>query len=674
MENARFICSICLERFVQPRVTKCGHTFCEQCLFTFVLKTQKTSSPSYFECPVCREKVNLPASEVTEQWIKDTFAQDTMMLQNMKTETESIENNTQGECDSETTETAICTPCKEGGNEYLAVKFCLNCCEALCKTCFEWHKKFKLLKQHDVVSINTVNLLQVQSLSDKFERCSKCNKHSDKRYVTYCLNHEEFCCIQCVTKEHRSCEVLNISEIDGMARNKVSCVTEMYQNARKHIELLSKLNEDNTNLLLSNIDKLADNVRSMKERLFASLDRQFSVVMSRLKEIRTIIQEDTGNRETLNKLEAECEKKIDFMKSLESFNSNEHMFILSQTMQKEIKDIEKEIRNVDAALVTTSVSFDICDVLNSLTEKLNRDDSIFSVNLKTTRSEHEPYEAIEDLIQDFRVKKLSELAVDVSYPSPPLFSSISVHDEHFLLLDISSSNVYSYKSSTKQSSKFIVENAFSVLQFDSQNLLVSKPEQFTISHMKLLDGRPSGTLSWKINAKPYTLCKIAKNAFVVATQEPDGFQFLEIIGTKLILQKHLTQDTNGSKIKPTEYFAVDVKRSRLIQSCPEQKEVTCITFDGHTVFQFQSSELECPEGLALDRNGNIFVCNHSYFNPSVLLLSPEGILISEIKEGIPRKPMSICFDRSGKTFWLTSNYIESSFSVHGFEWMKIAKS
>jgi hypothetical protein len=46
-EDAKFICSICKKRFVDPVKTKCGHVFCEEC----ALQHHKTDK----KCAICKE-------------------------------------------------------------------------------------------------------------------------------------------------------------------------------------------------------------------------------------------------------------------------------------------------------------------------------------------------------------------------------------------------------------------------------------------------------------------------------------------------------------------------------------------------------------------------------------------------------------------------------------------
>jgi len=70
-------CSICLERFLNPVTTQCGHTFCENCVRWLV---ETTSIEDTIHCPICRSTMNWPYQQgfahhhdAMETWSNNKF-------------------------------------------------------------------------------------------------------------------------------------------------------------------------------------------------------------------------------------------------------------------------------------------------------------------------------------------------------------------------------------------------------------------------------------------------------------------------------------------------------------------------------------------------------------------------------------------------------------------------
>lgn len=66
-----FNCSICLEPIRKPKCLPCSHTFCEQCLQSYITRASigKEEARFEFSCPVCRRMTGCPKQDVpAEEW------------------------------------------------------------------------------------------------------------------------------------------------------------------------------------------------------------------------------------------------------------------------------------------------------------------------------------------------------------------------------------------------------------------------------------------------------------------------------------------------------------------------------------------------------------------------------------------------------------------------------
>uniref|UniRef100_A0A8W8M756 Tripartite motif-containing protein 45 n=1 Tax=Magallana gigas TaxID=29159 RepID=A0A8W8M756_MAGGI len=194
-------CPICFESFKTPRILPCLHTFCHNCLSSYILSTCKNKeSPVGFPCPLCRRFVPAPSFSVeVEKW------------------TELIPVNKIIHTLSEKGD-KLCDACKRADEEIEASDWCESCSELLCASCVKYHKRSAVSKNHSLIPIVTFN--NVSEQNKKIESpYALCQEHNDR--VEYlCVEHEELCCTRCAWNKHRKC-----TQIDG--------IEEVAENLRK---------------------------------------------------------------------------------------------------------------------------------------------------------------------------------------------------------------------------------------------------------------------------------------------------------------------------------------------------------------------------------------------------------------------------------------------------------
>ena len=59
-------CSICFERFREPKTLPCEHTFCMQCLAAHI---ERTMTDGHFTCPIDRQEINIHPQNETDPWV-----------------------------------------------------------------------------------------------------------------------------------------------------------------------------------------------------------------------------------------------------------------------------------------------------------------------------------------------------------------------------------------------------------------------------------------------------------------------------------------------------------------------------------------------------------------------------------------------------------------------------
>ena len=123
-------CPSCQNRYNQPRILSCLHSFCHDCLCHFPVSIQRRVT-----CIVCRQTTQLPDNGVSE-------FQSGVFINNVQELYEMIKKSQQSSCDN-------CH--KERSNGY-----CKQCSVLLCQTCIDVHNRWAPFTSHQIVGVDDV--------------------------------------------------------------------------------------------------------------------------------------------------------------------------------------------------------------------------------------------------------------------------------------------------------------------------------------------------------------------------------------------------------------------------------------------------------------------------------------------------------------------------------------
>ncbi|OWF53693.1 E3 ubiquitin-protein ligase TRIM56-like [Mizuhopecten yessoensis] len=182
-------CPICLEQLQLPKSLPCLHSFCQDCLGTYITKelSGKMMSTTSFPCPICRmttSPVQLAESRAkwAEQFPTNSLIQDLIQLK------------------ERSSEPLYCKPCQTKGNlNNPASYWCKTMNENFCNIC--------KLELHDIIHTECDILDVTGNHSKRLNRetsAPRCYQHGEKM-VRYCEDHQRLCCNECVIEDHRSC-------------------------------------------------------------------------------------------------------------------------------------------------------------------------------------------------------------------------------------------------------------------------------------------------------------------------------------------------------------------------------------------------------------------------------------------------------------------------------------
>ncbi|KAM9425709.1 uncharacterized protein KZ484_012476 [Pholidichthys leucotaenia] len=200
LSEDQFTCSICLEIFVEPVSTPCGHSFCKACLQGYWNHSKK------FQCPMCKKSY----TKKPEMSVNRVLAEISSQFQGLMvtggtdgTSTHQGSRSDTGQSSLPKTDTGEfaqpgdipCDACI--GRKLKAMKSCVNCPGSFCETHLRHHKKVKTLTSHRLIE-PTFNL------EEKI-----CKRH-ERLLDTYCRTDHICICTACAEASHKSHELVSI--------------------------------------------------------------------------------------------------------------------------------------------------------------------------------------------------------------------------------------------------------------------------------------------------------------------------------------------------------------------------------------------------------------------------------------------------------------------------------
>ncbi|XP_033111422.1 E3 ubiquitin-protein ligase TRIM56-like [Anneissia japonica] len=183
IEAAALECSLCMERFTNPKSLPCIHSFCLGCLEKWV----KESNGRRFSCPICREVCQVPTGGL-QDLRNSSFI---IGLLDYVTNLEDKSNPTCG--------------CKKE-----AAFVCQDCDELYCQDCKDTHCRMKIAKDHSIITIKEYNSCDpVEQFASKQLNCSE----HKMPLQFFCETDKIPICVGCIQVQHPKGESHNVINI-----------------------------------------------------------------------------------------------------------------------------------------------------------------------------------------------------------------------------------------------------------------------------------------------------------------------------------------------------------------------------------------------------------------------------------------------------------------------------
>ncbi|KAK3108232.1 hypothetical protein FSP39_003690 [Pinctada imbricata] len=595
-------CPICMDTMKTPKYFPCLHSFCEDCAKTHITRTFEPASNGV-KCPVCREFVKKPKHTDVEKW-KRNLPTNHILVSLIDT--------------SEPVSGQLCTACARENENKSAYSWCINCSDALCKTCTSSHSKNQVSAKHKIVEIAE------DWCQDKYFRQADvlCSVHSDQRIHVYCLDHSVGCCVKCAMLEHRQCGQFCSIENASDQMKQSTKVKEFEENLiefKKWVELLVKSNYENLTTFNSDLSSMRKGVANIFRKMFDQLDDLKTKIMSDISDMEKKVRFEMKSE----MLEMEC--------TIQAIQNDIESFRASMKYDPPVKFLYK----MDNLLRQESI---IERNVNKHHEKLGEIRVQFDAKKELSKA-RKIIEEFGNAIGDEIERSFGNLAAN-TIPRSKVYTSgdfvgvallenghvlLSMYDKDRLELRDPLSQVSTLSSLSLPGSPYgvkMIDETEGVVAVSGHGLFF-----FKIKRNEIVQ-----TSNIEINVN----CDFAyhKSTYYVGCDEK-----ITVYDSKHIFVRDITVENDI-----VEFIAVRNDTS-LCYTVYKGHVLYCITTEGIPVFTYAHDKLQGTTGVTVDQIGHIYVCG--FLSENIHQLSDDGKLLKIIIDSLPAAPWFISFVDKG---------------------------
>ncbi|XP_052106465.1 uncharacterized protein LOC127738990 isoform X5 [Mytilus californianus] len=499
----------------------------------------------------------------------------------------------------------VCNLCYDDGTSTEAVTWCTECEVFLCTDCEKHHKKLKTSKDHKTISTKDFNKLPkfMQEIS------SHCKDHK-KKFEIYCSFHACPCCVICITDKHQKCQEMKpLSDI--LKQVKSSASVQLFKKDLKDVmenfeEIIKYLN---SRMKTSNIQKqkASEQIRSMRKSIDDFLNKLEQEILddleskqSQLKsKMNTLLQQLKTQANQISQLQSEFSQMTQYATELQMYVGLKE---IEKTTSQAAQYIEplKSGGQLDENNLEVTISSELKSILKDVKSfgviNLNTSPFPLQVNSGSKDQAQNLVQAIPDIDQ-IKPSMLRKLTIPEYMKSINIFACRILPDGKYSILDSSLDKSH-------------------LLLFRNDGMFLREVVAFTGSSFDTCFVR-TNTVAVILGSERQTVLvdvdkneiikkmDICKSGSVVSDGQMLVFASMEYNSTTV----NLNNEKNDKKGFRSKVLAnhVALFKGNIYSTLTAENIVRCFKSTGELLWSITHHSIVSPRGLALDKNGFVYI-------------------------------------------------------------------
>ena len=329
-------CKSCSKSFSDPRLLPCLHVFCKGCLEPLYSQDEGTIT-----CPTCNKTSSCkPPAQLPRH---------------LRIERDSVLSSIQ-----QSPQETLCGSCDESNK---AEAYCEGCSSPICSDCVRSHKKYKIMKNHSIISLTQSQPVAVKRVS--------CILHPEEAVKYYCSTCSCLACSECLFthREHKWFPIDN----NRLLKKEKDELQSVLPGVEEAISPIVKAAE--------NINDVVKRIRVNKDRAKEEIGKVFKQIIEAVEIRRLELIQEVENLAIAKSTRLEIQKEgldkisTGLQLALESGNtackeySSTEVLAVKGTIFKASNDLLQESRSIDLQPVSNSslsVAIDNTQLIESI--------------------------------------------------------------------------------------------------------------------------------------------------------------------------------------------------------------------------------------------------------------------------------------------------------------------